>query len=417
MKSSRQSDYLTAPEALELLGVRRQTLYAYVSKGWIRSVPQEGSKSRLYPREDLEMLKRRSRARSGHGPVAASAMNWGEPIIPTSVVEITPEGPRYRGKLATELARAGASFEAVAELLWTGIWTDESLRWPVRRPAEGVRQAADHMPSLQSNSQLLDVFALLVLQMGMARGSSMQRLKEGRTLEAAREIIHVLTGCFGYLSPRQRFYPMRRGQAVVDGLIAALDLAPTPENREVLEAILILLADHELSPGTFAARVAASSGAVLHSCIASAICTSSGAQVGRIFAEVESFLGNAVHKTTLLRRLKRYHERGLQVPGFHHPLYPQGDPRTEVLLELARRHPARTRHLDAVLQYAEDARERYGLQPRHELAIVALTRAMGIPDWGSAALFILARTAGWVAHVQEQRLSGMLLRPRAKFTG
>src|SRR5690606_135948 len=76
MKSSRQSDYLTAPEALELLGVRRQTLYAYVSKGWIRSVPQEGSKSRLYPREDLEMLKRRSRARSGHGPVAASAMNW-----------------------------------------------------------------------------------------------------------------------------------------------------------------------------------------------------------------------------------------------------------------------------------------------------------------------------------------------------
>jgi citrate synthase len=56
-----------------------------------------------------------------------------------------------------------------------------------------------------------------------------------------------------------------------------------------------------------------------------------------------------------------------------------------------------------------------GLLPRQELALVVTARAMGLPRQATAALFVLGRLAGWVAHVQEQRADGTLLRPRAKF--
>jgi citrate synthase len=87
-------EYATAVEAMQILGVRPQTLYAYVSRGWLRSIAQKGLKGKLYLREDLKRLGMRSLARSGHGPGAASARNWGEPIFPTSITEITPR--RFR---------------------------------------------------------------------------------------------------------------------------------------------------------------------------------------------------------------------------------------------------------------------------------------------------------------------------------
>ncbi|MCZ7562451.1 MAG: hypothetical protein M5U08_00510 [Burkholderiales bacterium] len=74
-------------------------------------------------------MRARSTARAGHGPVAASAMRWGAPAILTAVTELTDRGPRYRERLAVDLARAGCAFENVAEYLWTGSWLDEALRW------------------------------------------------------------------------------------------------------------------------------------------------------------------------------------------------------------------------------------------------------------------------------------------------
>ena len=94
MEAAKQ--YLTASEATELLGVRAQTLYAYVSKGLIRSVKQMGTRQRLYLTSDVWRVQARSLARSGHGAVAGAALQWGEPVVPTAITEITPQGPRYR---------------------------------------------------------------------------------------------------------------------------------------------------------------------------------------------------------------------------------------------------------------------------------------------------------------------------------
>jgi citrate synthase len=271
-----RKDYADASEAMKILKIRQQTLYAYVSRGWIRSIRQSGRKDRLYLRDDLERMAARSLARSGHGAVAASAMNWGEPIIPTSITEITPEGPRYRGRSAMDLARMRTGFEAVAELLWTGLWHEEPPAWKVERASPELKRLTDSLPALRASDQILEVFALVTLHLGIARGTVAERMRGGRTLDAARQIIQTLVGCCGLVSPQGRYVPMRDGQTIVDGLIQSLDIPSTAENCEAIESVLCLLADHELSPGALTARVSASSGGTLHSCVASAICASSG---------------------------------------------------------------------------------------------------------------------------------------------
>src|SRR6187431_3739057 len=118
--ADRESAWLSSREASQRLGVKLATLYAYASRGLISSVPGEGQRARRYAEDDVERLRTRHAARSGHGPVAAGALRFGEPVLETSISDVGPDGPRYRGQPAIELCRTGVSFERVAELLWSG---------------------------------------------------------------------------------------------------------------------------------------------------------------------------------------------------------------------------------------------------------------------------------------------------------
>lgn len=412
--SEPRNAYATAAEAMRLLNVRQQTLYAYVSRGWIQSIPQKGKKARLYLRDDINRVVSRSAARAGHGAVAASAMNWGEPIFPTSITEITPQGPRYRDHLAADLVREGRSFEAVAELLWTGE-LDPQPTWPVVPPSTELLRLVEMLPSLQAGENILESLALVVLLLGMRRGSVAERLQQGRTLQAAREIMQAAVACCGFAGPERQYRPMRNGESIVDGLMASLGMTTSAENREGLRTILILMADHELPPGTLGARVVASAGGTLHSCMASALCATSGVDVGRMYERVEAFLGSPKTRTVLLNRAMKLHAQGQSVPGFDHPLYPKGDPRASQLLDLARTRIQDSRELRSIFRFLDDIQFSTGLLPRQEFAVVVLARAMGLTPRAPAALFALGRIAGWVSHVREQRASGTMLRPRAKF--
>lgn len=410
-----QGDYIGAAEALALLKVRPQTLYAYVSRGWISSVAQSGHKEKLYRRIDVDRVRKRSQARAGHGAVAASAMDWGEPILPTSVTEITPQGPRYRGRLAADLVKQGESFEAVAELLWTGQLPSEPPIWPVHRQTSALLALAETMSASEPRSNVLEVFAIVVLMLGLSHGSTEQRLARGDTLSAAREIIQAMVSCCGFIGPSQRYRPMQRGETILDGLARSLGMASTAGNIDALRTLLILLADHELPPGTLSARVVASAGGSLQSCLASAFCATSGVEVGRMYERVHEFLGHSKSRARLMRRAGERLAQGLDVPGFHHPLYPDGDPRAAQLLDIVRNRPGQTRESRAIFGFLDEMHARFGQHPRQELALVVLTRALELPRQSAPALFALGRLAGWVAHVREQRAEGSLLRPRAKF--
>ena len=139
-------DYVSSRDALRILEVKPQTLYSYVSRGLIRRRAKPGHRTSYYNREDIHRLKSRSVARSGHGPAAASAMYWGEPVLETGITEITPAGPRYRDHLATDLAADNRSFESVAEYLWTGRLPSSQMKWT------NVVDARDHWPRSSARS-------------------------------------------------------------------------------------------------------------------------------------------------------------------------------------------------------------------------------------------------------------------------
>jgi citrate synthase len=418
-------DYVTAAEAMKILNVRQQTLYAYVSRGLIRSVGQSGHKERLYWRDDLKRLESRSLARHGHGAVAASAMNFGEPIIPTSVTEITPEGPRYRGRLATDLARARIPFEAVAQLLWTGMLNETvfELEWPKRKPCYELNSHIEASWQMGSGN-LLDMFSIVTLYLANGMQSAARRSKRPTNepvdldmASAGIEIIQTLVGCCGLMSPVSRFKPMEIGHSVAQGILSSLGIESTEINCESIDALLILLADHELSPATVATRVSASTGCTLHRCVVSGIAASTGSLTGQLYDRVEEFFDSASTMQALMRRADTLLERGVAIPGFGHPIYPKGDPRARYMLDLARRRNDNSRQMNAIYQFVDQVSKEHGLLPRQEFGTVVLTRAMGLPRRTSGAISAIARVAGWLAHVQEQRMYGTVLRPRAQFVG
>jgi len=409
------SEYVSGTEAARLLGVKPQTLYTYVSRGIIQSLPTAKGQRRLYLRSDIEKLRARPRARRAMGAVAASAMYAGEPIIPTSITEITAAGPRYRGRLATELANAGLPFENVVELLWTGELLDEPILWALEPLPEVTLRLLKPLQRSRPDASIAHIFALITLSISMARGSRAERLRSSGIVMAARQVMQTFAGCFGYLSPRRVFLPCVSGTPIATSVLRAYGLPHSDERLRIINGLMVLLADHELSPATFATRVAASSGANLHACLVSAIETSSGWKIGEIYDRTEDFLRGVKSKAELMRRAREFQAVGRAPPGFNHPIYPRGDPRAAFIFDLIRRTGRPSRYMNMIFAFLEEAERELELKPRMEFCAVSVAMDLGFPRRAAASLYLLARVAGWVAHVMEQRLSSALLRPRAKF--
>jgi citrate synthase len=116
------------------------------------------------------------------------------------------------------------------------------------------------------------------------------------------------------------------------------------------------------------------------------------------------------------RAIENMLRRGETVPGFGHPLYPDGDPRAEMLLRLAEesRNGAVWRRVRGL---AKKGHEVLGLHPTLDFGLAAVSLAYRLPEHAPIILFALGRTVGWVAHAIEQYSSGQLIRPRAQYTG
>lgn len=408
--SDRHEDLLTAAEAAALLGVKRATLYTYVSRGLVRCVPEAGTKENRYVRIDLERLKTRHDARAGHAAVASAALRWGEPVIDSSISRIRPEGLEYRQHLAIELAVQGASFEQVAELLWTAERPSAPVRWPAPElpfPPSSV------LGLLPRDAPPLTALSAVVPMLGALDPARFAAPLEQERLRARRLLRHLGAWVGG---PRGS---SRVSQALKEETVAAsLARAWGVEVKKAtapLDRALVLCADHELNVSTFTARVVASSGADLYACVSAALAALSGPRHGGACDRIEALLQEVGHPERAATVVRERLRRGESVPGFGHQLYPQGDPRTPPLLEAAwavRPEPAAVRVVRAV---AEAMREAGHPPPTVDFGLVALSTALGLPPGAAAAVFAVGRAAGWVAHVLEQREQGHLLRPRARY--
>ena len=185
-----------------------------------------------------------------------------------------------------------------------------------------------------------------------------------------------------------------------------------------VDAALVACADHELNASTFAARIAAGAGADLYAALGAALCTFSGARHGGAPEHVDRLL-ESIPPRALRATIVDALRHGEHPPGFGHRLYPAGDPRVPLILaRIPRpRAAADSRRLAHALAAADIVTELTGEHPSLDFALVALARGLGQPAAWASSVFALGRTAGWIAHVLEQREGGELLRPRARYVG
>jgi citrate synthase len=406
--TNQPSDELSAGDAARLLGVKLPTLYAYVSRGLLRSLPGRAGRARRYLRSDVEALRER-------GPsvrAAAGALRWGEPILESSITAMTPQGPAYRGRLAADLVRAGVAFEAAAELLWTGALPEGPVRWAAADcpELEGV------LPLLPAEAPHATVFPVLVAARAARDAGRFDTTPEG-VLPRARGLIRLLAA--GLALPRAPARARRAARAprIAEVVARAFALDTGKETLAAIDGFLILLADHELNASTFAARVAASTHADVYAVVQAGLATLSGPLHGATSDRFEALLAEVGAPENAERVVQERARRGDRIPGFGHPFYgAAGDARARVLLELAweRGKAPEVAIANAVIGAMERARKP---PPNVDSAAVALRAALGMPPGAVAGLFAVGRSAGWVAHALEQVATGHLLRPRARYKG
>ncbi len=395
--------FLTAAEACQTLDVKRETLYAYASRGLVRTakaVPP--ARGKLYLREDVERLEKRADARRGHHAVAGAALDWGEPVLDSHITAIEARGPRYRGYLALDLVDRRYPFEAIVELLRTGeLPTDAKTRASLAPSA--LPQGLD--------AKLSDPIARatdLAMRLAAERPASHDE-RAGDRLHASMPWILRPSG-FARAASRS---------SMAERILVTLGRTPSTARKDLVDAALVLVADHELNVSAFTARVVASSGASDLAVLAASLQALSGSAHGGMCSRIEAMVREVDDPSNALAYVKRAANRRDELPGFGHPLYPDGDPRTPPLLERARAlaHAPESGPLATLEALVRAGRDELGLLPTVDLGLIAASLALGAPPGTATALFAIGRTAGWLAHADEQRRAGYLLRPRARYVG
>lgn len=393
MKKDDAPLYLTAREAASELQISPATLYAYVSRGMVRSEPVADSRARRYRADDVRALKAR-RAPSEPG----RPLEPGAPVLDTRVATITDDGPLYRGVWAVELA-AEATLEQAATLLWDANSADPFA-------ADNLPTVSEPMRAIMAAAAKEEPLARAVSVMALAGGAdpkAFNRTAQGRARVGARAM-RLLTASILNRMPEGTPIHRQVAEAWAPGNPAAAGL---------LRRALVLLADHELNVSTFTARCAASTGLNLYDTVIAGIVALKGPRHGGA-GPLAAHMVADIAVGDLEQNIRRRVALGEKMPGFGHTIYANGDPRADDLLAALAAAGADPRLAVETPALIADAT---GLMPNIDFALAVLMRMLGLPVGSETALFAIARSTGWIAHGIEQLEAGTLIRPRARYGG
>jgi citrate synthase len=457
------TEFLTAAQAAQRLGVKPATLYAYVSRGVLRRDRATDGRSSLFDSDEVERLARRGRPRR---PVGVADIT-----VESAITEISGDRLRYRGLDVIRLATS-RTFEDVAELLWTG-------EFPAAPHGRGARTARAPGPAawratpaalaagraaqaaLPAGTLPLERFQVIAPAMAATDPLRLQ-LDPAAVLAAGRSIIAGLVDCLPPAVPptappaappaasptappaasptappaasptappaASPTAPPAAPPAAPPGAVRDLPIADrlwsrlrggraSPALRRALSAALVLLADHELAASTLAARAAASVRADPYAVVATGLGALGGALHGGASLGAEALLAAAAGPDDVPRVVGELLRRGERVPGFGHFVYRTGDPRAVLLLDLVRHAAPKSGQLAVAEAVLAEIRRKSLPEPNIDFAIATLARVAGMIRGSGEAVFAVARTAGWIAHALEAYAGPGPLRPRAVYTG
>ncbi|KGF67426.1 excisionase [Hoeflea sp. BAL378] len=388
------ADYIDAAEAARRLGVSRQSLYAYVSRGLIKAAPAQDPRQSRYLAAAVDQLAETRRRGRKPREIARATLDWGMPVLESALTLIETGRLSYRGQDAVDLSET-AALEDVAEILWA---MPAETAFPRRAPAQ--LKAYQHLLALAGSAPSSDTLLPLFAVAAPDEPTSAWRTDPDGLARGAGDLVRLLAAAALRQAPGAA--PIHRQLASGWGIGA--------QQAGLIRQALVLCADHELNASSFTARCVASTGASLKACIIAALAALSGVRHGAVTMRVErlwDMLDPADPATGLSERLRA----GEDIPGFGHQLYPDGDIRAAALMA------AIGPDFAAAARFADAVRQLTGQDPTIDFALVALRRHLGLPEGAAFLLFAIGRSVGWIAHSLEQRASGQLIRPRALYTG
>jgi citrate synthase len=399
----REERYLSSGQAAEELGIRLPTLYAYVSRGIVRSEAVEGKgRARRYRADAVRRLKERKDGRRDPEGVVEGALHWGMPVLESGITLIDGGGLYYRGRDVVDLA-GEKSIEEAAALIWTGDEAMARTLFPpeMSGPSLRIRNVVDSVTGLTP----VEVFQVL-LPVAAAEDPAAYDLRPDAVARTGARILRLMTDVVA-------------GESI-PGLAGTLQRGWSPDSpgaADLLGAALVFCVDHELPVSTFAARCVASSEATPYAVVLAGLAALGGVKHGGEIELVQAFLREVEDAGDARAVISGRLRRGERIPGFGHSLYPEGDPRGAGLLRLtARAYPESV----AVVLSDTAAGEMLRLMDEHptvDFALATVARTLALPPGGAVALFALGRTVGWIGHAIEQYRSGSLIRPRARYVG
>jgi citrate synthase len=388
---------LSTAETARRLGVKPQTVYAYVSRGLLTRHPdRDGRRSRFDPAE-VDRLAARAR----HGGRAGAL----EVVVDTELTLIDVEGRLFfRGRDATELARF-RSFEQVTELLWG----ESDPHTPWLAPHEMLRVCEHAQAALPDAARPVERMRVVA-----AAAAATDPLRDDRRPAAVRAVGRTL---IAVLADALAEHSRPRDGSIAARLWSRLaDAPPSPAALDTLDAALVLLADHELAASTLAARVAASAWADPYLVVRTGLGALGGALHGASAGAAEAMLASIASPQDAGAALGERLRADGRVPGFGLGVYRDRDPRADALLALLPRAapPERVAIAEEVVRLVG---RQDGPAPNVDFALAALSVGCALAPGAAEAIFSIARVAGLVAHAIEEYPHRLRFRPRAAYTG
>jgi citrate synthase len=379
---------LTTGDVARRLGVKPATVYAYVSRGLLLSHRNADGKGSLFAEADVDAFV--ADRRRPAGPDTA-------PAIHTGITLIRDGRLSYRGRDACALATT-RSYESVVMLLWTGTLEHVDLQ-----PSAELRALAQAVTApLPRSTRLTDRLRLIV-----AAAAAADPLRFDTTpaavIATGQTMLATMVAALPIRSARQPIQPsgdepFPLASALWPRLTAA---APTPAGLAALNAALVLLADHDIAASTLAARVAASTRAHPYAIVGAGLAALDGPLHGAASGLAYALLADAA-QTDPVRAISERLRVGRTIPGFGHPLYPDGDPRAATLLGILAGLPGDGDARAVVDDVVAAMTRRPGAAPNVDFAIAALASLTDMGADAGEAIFAIARTAGWIAHALEE---------------
>ncbi|MER8009816.1 citrate synthase [Streptomyces sp. NPDC094149] len=395
---------LTTKEAAELLGVKPETVYAYVSRGQLSSRRVPGGRGSTFDGREVEALARRNRRESSGSPGSG-----GELSVRTRITLIEEDRYYFRGVDATELATRH-SYEEVAEWLWTGRMRPGTTFTAPEAAVLIARRAVDGLPEHTSPTDRLRVAAI-----GAGTADPLRfDLSEEAVLGTARTLIPTLVAAL----PQRGTYRRDEGP-LAQRLWSRLSGRDADEaSLRALDTALALLVDHDLAASTLAVRVAASARAHAYAAVSAGLGVLEGPLHGASSGLAHRLLMDVLDEGDAGPVIAEELRAGRRIPGLGHRLYTGEDPRARVLFGLLEEIPNAGPALAAARDIVATTARHTPLHANVDLALAVLTASCGMPATAGETIFAVARTAGWIAHALEEYGERPLrMRPSGHYVG